>query len=273
MGDATASRDAFAELHAQGCFVMPNPWDLGSVRLLESCGYPALATTSAGYSFSRALPDSLDALGADDVIEHVAELVSATSLPVSADFQSGYASSADGVAENVARCVATGVAGLSIEDAADGRTLFELHEALERVRAARAAIDESGALVMLTARAECFLVGHPDPLAESLRRLEAFAAAGADVLFAPGVREREEIRAIVQCIHPKPVNVLMSADSGLRVAELEQLGVRRISVGSALARVAWGAVLRAARLLAAEGDFAGLDGAASFEELNRLFSA
>jgi 2-methylisocitrate lyase-like PEP mutase family enzyme len=272
MRSTAEKRSSFAALHTRGCFVIPNPWDAGSARALEAIGFKALATTSAGLSFSRGLPDALDVLGVDEVIEHVAEIVAATELPVNADFQSGYATDAAGVAENVRRCVESGVAGLSIEDARGADALFAIEEAVERVAAARSAIDSAGADVLLTARAECFLVGHPDPLAESLRRLTAYAAAGADVLFAPGVRDAGAISAIVDAVQPKPVNVLISSDGGLNVADLEQLGVRRVSVGSALARVAWGAFLRSAREIAGEGSFGGLDGAASFTELNELFS-
>jgi 2-methylisocitrate lyase-like PEP mutase family enzyme len=272
MRSTAEKRSSFAALHTRGCFVIPNPWDAGSARALEAIGFKALATTSAGLSFSRGLPDALDVLGVDEVIEHVAEIVAATALPVNADFQSGYATDAAGVAENVRRCVESGVAGLSIEDARGADALFAIEEAVERVAAARSAIDSAGADVLLTARAECFLVGHPDPLAESLRRLTAYAAAGADVLFAPGVRDAGAISAIVDAVQPKPVNVLISSDGGLNVADLEQLGVRRVSVGSALARVAWGAFLRSAREIAGEGSFGGLDGAASFTELNELFS-
>jgi 2-methylisocitrate lyase-like PEP mutase family enzyme len=254
--------------------VIPNPWDVGTTRALQGLGFQALATTSAGFSFSRGLPDSPDALTVDEVLGHVAELVCAADVPVNADFQSGYALDPDGVAANVRRCVDTGVAGLSIEDTtgAEERPLFELSEAVERIAAARAAIDSSGADVLLTARAECFLVDHPDPLSESVRRLEAYAAAGADVLFAPGVRQQNDIRTIVDSVSPKPVNVLMSANTGLRVADLAELGVRRISVGSALARVAWGAFLRAAHEIADEGTFIGLDGAAAFAELHSMLA-
>ncbi len=267
-------RAAFRALHESGCFVIPNPWDLGTVRALQQLGFKALASTSAGLSFSRGLPDSPEALTLDAVLEHIGELVAGADVPINADFQSGYAPDAEGVAVNVWRCVDTGVAGLSIEDApgSRGRALLELDEALERVGAARAAIDASGEDVLLTARAECFLVGHPQPLRESIRRLQAYAEAGADVLFAPGVRERADIRAIVESVHPKPVNVLMSADTGLRVGDLAELGVRRVSVGSALARAAWGAFLRAARTIAADGSFAGLDGAAPFAQLNAMFA-
>src|SRR5215831_7141857 len=246
MRSANSLRHTFADLHRDGCFAIPNPWDRGSVRLLEELGFKALATTSAGFSFSRGLPDALDALTVEEVLAHVADVVSVSRLPVNADFQSGYASDPDGVAENVRRCVSTGVAGLSIEDAAGAGALFEREEAVERVRAARGAIDESAPDVLLTARAECFLTDHPDPLAESVWRLEAYAAAGADVLFAPGVRERDDIRTLVSTVAPRPLNVLMSADTGLRMNDLEELGVRRVSVGSALSRVAWGAFLRAA---------------------------
>ena len=177
-------------------------------------------------------------LRVEQVLEHIAEIASVSRLPVNADFQSGYAKDPEGVADNVRRCISTGVAGLSIEDATGADALFELEEAVERVRAARAAIDESGPDVMLTARAECFLVGHPEPLAESVRRLEAYAVAGADVLFAPGVRGSEDIRTLVSAVAPRPLNVLMSSDTGLLMADLAQLGVRRVSVGSALSRVA-----------------------------------
>jgi 2-methylisocitrate lyase-like PEP mutase family enzyme len=272
MAATDSLRHTFADLHRGGCFAIPNPWDRGSVRLLEELGFKALATTSAGFSFSQGLPDALDVLSFEEVLEHIAEIASVSRLPVNADFQSGYAAEADGLADNVRRCVATGVAGLSIEDAAGGDTLFELEEAVERVNAARGAIDESGPEVLLTARAECFLVGDPDPLAESARRLEAYAAAGADVLFAPGVRERDEIRTLVSVVAPRPLNVLMSSDTGLRLADLDELGVRRVSVGSALSRAAWGAFLRAARAIAKEGSFAGLREAASFDELNQLFA-
>ena len=274
MGDGGQARliSRFRDLHERGCFVIPNPWDPGSVRALEALGFEALATTSAGFAFSRARPDASDSLEVDQVLDHVAEIVASATLPVSADFQSGYADSADGVAHNVRRCVETGVAGLSIEDTTRAGSLHELDDAAERVRAARAAIDATGTGALLTARAECFLVGHDDPLGESVRRLTAYAHAGADVLFAPGVSRAEDIGAIVQAVEPKPVNVLMSTDTGLSVAELGRLGVRRISVGSSLARVAWGAFLAAARLISEQGSFAGLRDAAPFPELNELFA-
>lgn len=263
----------FRELHEQGCFVIPNPWDRGTAIALAAMGFQALATTSAGVSFARGVQDAPKALGVDAVLDNIAAIVDAVDLPVNADFQAGYADDLDGLAVNVRRCVATGVAGLSIEDARGGivEPLYSLPEAVDRIRAAHAAID--GADVLLTARAECYLYGHPDPLREAITRLQAFAEAGADVLYAPGVRTREDIAAIVEAVRPVPVNVLMSSDTGLTVTDLAGLGVRRISVGSALTRVAWGAFLSAARRIAETGSFAGLTAAASFDELNDLFRA
>ncbi|MEW6270695.1 MAG: isocitrate lyase/phosphoenolpyruvate mutase family protein [Thermodesulfobacteriota bacterium] len=274
MHDVESRRASFARMHEAGCFVIPNPWDAGSARYLRHLGFRALATTSAGFQFSRGLADTVWGSPRDQVLAHVADVVAATDLPVSADFQAGYAHEPEGVAANVAACVDTGVAGLSIEDATGDRVrpLYELPLAVDRVRAARAAIDATGAQVMLTARAESFLVGHPEPLADAIRRLEAYAEAGADVLFAPGPRTREEIGAIVRAVAPKPVNVIVMASLGLSVADLAELGVRRISVGSALARTAWGAFIRAAKAIADEGSFAGLEGAASFAELNDVFA-
>jgi 2-methylisocitrate lyase-like PEP mutase family enzyme len=253
---------------------MPNPWDAGTARCLVQLGFAALATTSAGFAFGRGLPDSPTALSLESVLAHAREIVTAAgAVPVNVDFQAGYAADAAGVGFNVARCIATGCAGLSIEDATCVRDqpLFELEEAVDRVRAARAAVDAAGGQVVLTARAECFLVGHAEPLRESIRRLCAYAEAGADVLFAPGVQTRDEIRAVVDAVRPKPVNVLVSTATALSVADLAGLGVRRISVGSALARTAWGAFLRAARELAATGTFAAFGGAAPFAELNAMF--
>jgi 2-methylisocitrate lyase-like PEP mutase family enzyme len=265
---------AFRRLHESGCFVLPNPWDVGSARLLQQLGFQALATTSAGMSFSRGLPDALASVSCDAMLAHVRELVTATPLPVNADFQHGYADELEGVAENVTRCVRTGAAGLSIEDASGdpAAPLYERALAIERVRAARAAIDATGSGVLLTARCEAFLVGDPEPARTALDRLVAFADAGADCLFAPGVRDPATIAALVKAVAPRPVNVIVSApDPVLSVAHLADLGVRRISVGSALARVAWGAFLRAAKRIAATGDFEGLAGAASFAELNDAF--
>ncbi|OBH75597.1 2-methylisocitrate lyase [Mycobacterium scrofulaceum] len=270
-------RDAvahFRRLHREGCFLIPNPWDAGSAIALAQLGFPALATTSAGLSFARGLPDAVTALSVDDALNNIAEIVAAVGVPVNADFQAGYASDVGELADNVARCVATGVAGLSIEDGTGSGSapLFELAEAADRIRAARSAIDDSGTGVMLTGRAECFLYGHPDPLAEAIRRLQAYAEAGAEVLFAPGIRRKEDIATLVDAVRPYPVNVLVSSDTGLTVNDLARLGVRRISVGSAFSRVAWGAFLAAARQLIEDGSFAGLAGASSFDELNGLFT-
>ncbi len=266
-------RSAFRRLHESGCFVIPNPWDVGSARYLRQLGFPALATTSGGFAFSRGLPDADWAVPRDLMLAHIAEMVAAVDLPVNADFESGYAHDPAVVSENVLLCVETGVAGLSIEDATGdpARPLYDLPLAVERVRAARTAIDASGSGVLLTARAECFLVGHPDPLRESVLRLEAYAEAGADVLYAPGLRTRDEIRVIVAAAGPKPVNVLMGTNIGLSVADLAGMGVRRISVGSTLARTAWTGFIRAARRIAEEGSFDGFDGAVSYAELNGFF--
>jgi len=272
--DQRSAVEAFRALHASGCFVLPNPWDVGSAIYLRHLGFRALATTSAGFAFSRGWSDDFGAVPRDAMLAHVRELVEAAApLPVNADFQSGYADDPEGVAANVALCVATGVAGLSVEDATGNERapLYERARAVERIRAARAAIDASGVPVVLTARCEAWLVGHPDPFRTSIDRLTAYAEAGADCLYAPGVRDPDEIAAIVRAVAPLPVNVLMSGPvEGLTFARLEDLGVRRVSVGAALARVAWGAFMRAAQGLAA-GSFDGLGDAASFAELNALF--
>jgi 2-methylisocitrate lyase-like PEP mutase family enzyme len=266
-------RAIFRKLHESGCFVIPNPWDVGTARYLRRLGFAALATTSSGFSFSKALPDTDWAVPVEMELAHIAEIVQATELPVNADFESGYAHEPEGVAENVKRCVATGVAGLSIEDSTGNKDkpLYDLALGVERIKAARAAIDETGADVLLTGRAECYLVGHAEPLKESIRRLQAYAEAGADVLYAPGPRKRDDIKAIIDAVAPKPVNVLMSTNVGLRVQDLAELGVRRISVGSSLARAAWTGFIRAAKLIAEEGSFAGFDGTVSFAELNGFF--
>jgi 2-methylisocitrate lyase-like PEP mutase family enzyme len=273
IADFTSRRDAFRKLHESGCFVIPNPWDPGSARYLRHLGFQALATTSAGFAFSRGLPDADWAVPRDSVLGNIAEIVGAVDLPVNADFESGYAHEPQGVAENVRLCIETGVAGLSIEDSTGNRMspLYDLPLAIERIRAARTAIDASGTGVLLTARAECYLVGHADPLKESLRRLQAYAEAGADVLYAPGPYQREEIRTIVTELSPRPVNILVSRNTGLGVTDLAEMGVRRISVGSTLARAAWSGFLRAAQAIAKEGTFSGFDGVASFAEINGFF--
>src|SRR6267378_2134551 len=272
--DQSAAIAEFRALHESGCFVLPNPWDVGSAIYLRHLGFKALATTSAGFAFTQGLPDSVSAVPCEMMLAHIAQVVAATPLPVNADFQNGYADKPEEVAANVALCIATGVAGLSIEDATgdSAQPLYELDLAVERVRAARAAIDNSGVPVVLTARCEAYLVGQPDPARVALERLVAFVEAGADCLYAPGVREPDEIAAIVSAVSPKPVNVLVSTPNPARsVNRLGDLGVRRISVGSALARVAWGAFMRAAQSLAATGTFDGFAGSAPFAELNDLF--
>jgi 2-methylisocitrate lyase-like PEP mutase family enzyme len=273
LSDPGPRRAAFRRLHESGCFVIPNPWDVGTARYLRHLGFQALATTSAGFSFSKGLPDAEGDLPRDAALAHIAEIVAATDLPVNADYEAGYAHEAEGVAHNVRLCVATGVAGLSIEDATGNRDkpLYDRGHAVERITAARRAIDAAGADVMLTGRAECYLVGHPDPLNESIRRLQAYAEAGADVLYAPGPRTRQDIKAIVNAVAPKPVNILMSRNVGLTVADLAALGARRISVGSSLNRAAWGAFIDAARLIADAGSFAGFDRAVAFDDLNAFF--
>lgn len=273
MTDYAPRRAAFRALHESGCFVIPNPWDAGTARYLRHLGFRALATTSSGFSLSNALPDAEADVPIGLALPHIADMVAATELPVNADFRAGYAVEPEGVAANVTACVATGVAGLSIEDSTGdaANPLFEFELAVERIRAARAAIDATGADVMLTARAECYLVGHPEPLKESIRRLQAYAQAGADVLYAPGPRKRDDIRAIVEAVAPKPVNVIMSSNTGLTVDDLAALGVRRVSVGSSLARAAWTGFIRAATLIAQEGRFNGFDGAISLGELNAFF--
>jgi 2-methylisocitrate lyase-like PEP mutase family enzyme len=264
--------DTFRSLHESGCFVLPNPWDVGTALYLSQLGFKALATTSAGYAFSRGLPDDVSAISLDAMIEHIREVVEATPLPVNADFQNGYADEPSGVARNVALCIATGVAGLSIEDSTGNSEtpLYEDRLAVERIGAARKAIDDSGVPIVLTARCEAWLVGHVDAFRVAVDRLVAYAETGADCLYAPGVREPEQIAAIVKAVSPKPINVLVSSP-GLTVSQLQDLGVRRISVGAALARVAWGAFARAAQSIAATGSFDAFGDALSFAELNGVF--
>lgn len=266
-------RAAFCRLHESGCFVIPNPWDAGTALYLRGLGFKALATTSAGFAFSRGLRDGEAGVARDAMLAHIAEIVASVDLPVNADFMGGYAREPEAVAHNVRLCVATGVAGLSIEDSTGDRTnpLFDLPLAVERIRAARAAIDDSSADVLLTARAECFLVGHADPLRESIRRLQAYAEAGADVLYAPGPSKRDDIQAIVTAAGPKPVNVLLGSNTGLTIADMAQLGVRRVSVGGALARAAWTGFIRAAKELAEKGTTTAFDGIVSHGELNAFF--
>lgn len=266
-----ARRTAFRTLHDSGFFVIPNPWDAGTARYLRSLGFKALATTSAGLAFSHGLPDADWAIPRDAALEHIRSIVSTVDLPINADFESGYGHSPAEVAANVRLCASTGVAGISIEDATGNPSepLYDLPLAVERIQAARDAL--SGTSVLLTARAECFLVDCPDPLRESVSRLTAYAEAGADVLYAPGASSRAEIETIVAAVRPKPVNVLVGSSSGLSLAELAAIGVRRASVGSALARTAWTGFLRAADLIARKNSLEGLDDTVPYSELNNFF--
>jgi 2-methylisocitrate lyase-like PEP mutase family enzyme len=263
-------RRAFHEMHKAGCFVIPNPWDVGSARFLQALGFKALASTSSGFAWSRGRADG--AISRDMALEHLHEIVAATDLPVNADFESGFARDAAGVAESVRLAIETGVAGLSIEDSTGdaANPLLELNVAVERIRAARRAIDKAGGDTLLVGRAECFFVGRPD-LEDTVRRLKAYAQAGADCLYAPGVRTPEQIRAVVAAVAPKPFNLLVGYASELTMQDIAALGVRRVSVGGALARSAWGGFMRAARLIAEQGKFDGFAHAASGDELNTFF--
>ncbi len=274
MSKQSSAIEEFRALHESGCFVLPNPWDVGSAVYLQHLGFKALATTSAGFAFSKGLADGSAAVSLDLTLEHFREIAAATSLPVNADFQNGYADEPESVAESVAFCIATGIAGLSIEDSTgkSDRPLYDSDLAVERIKAAREAIDASGIPVVLTARCEAWLVVDSDPLRTSLERLVAFADAGADCLYAPGVSKSEEITAIVKAVSPKPINVLVSTHNcALTVSQLTNLGVRRISVGGALARVAWGAFIRAAKDIQDNGSFNAFAAAAPHGELNDLF--
>lgn len=280
MNDANSSQKSavarFRSMHESGCFVLPNPWDAGTSVYLQHIGFRALATTSAGAAFSRGLPDSVQAIPLELMLTHICEIVTATPLPVNADFQTGFADEPEGVAANVALCIATGVAGLSIEDATGNSAapLYDFSLAVDRIKAARGAIDASGTPVILTARCEAWLVGENDPFRVALERLVAYAEAGGDCLYAPGVRDPDQIAAIVKAVAPRPVNVLVSRPSkDLTLSRLTDLGVRRISVGSALACVAWRAFMRAARSIADTGSFDALAEAAAYSEINDLFSA
>ncbi len=263
--------EQFAALHESGCFVLPNPWDVGSAIYLEHVGFKALATTSAGFAFAQGLPDGGVAL--DMMLDHFRDIVAATSLPVNADFLNAYADDANGVAENVRHCVKTGVAGLSVEDSTGNREkpLYDFDLAVDRIKAARAAIDSSGVAVVLTARCEAHLVGHSDPLRTSLDRLIAYADAGADCLYAPGFTTTDEIGRIVKAVAPKPVNVLLYANNcNLTFQQLADLGVRRISLGSSLARAAWTGVLALTEEIQETGQFSWLRRVTGFN-FNQLF--
>ncbi len=263
-------RQTFRKLHEAGCFVIPNPWNVGTARYLQGLGFKALATTSSGDAHARGFPDG--AQSRDDVLAHFREMAAATDVPLNGDFENGFADDPDGVAENVTRCVATGIAGLSIEDSPKNDTpLYDFDTAVARIKAARAAIDRAGGGVVLTARAENFLRGVAD-LDDVIKRLRAYAAAGADCLYAPGIKAREHIEAVVKAVAPKPVNFLNGAALGFTVSDLAAMGVRRISVGGSLARVAMHAFIRAATEIAHDGKFDGFAGLVSNPELNKFFS-
>lgn len=270
MTDSTRLARDFRRLHESGCFVMPNAWDPGSAVLLAQLGFPAIATTSSGFAWSVARRDNHVTL--DQSLECLRAVSAAVDLPVNGDFEGGFAIEPEDVAANVARAALSGVAGLSIEDSTGdaARPLFDRSLAIERVRAARRAIDASGRDVVLTGRSEGFITGRPD-LDETIRRLTAYAEAGADCLFAPGLRDIAAVRAVVSALAPKPVNVLVGGD-WTTVRAIADAGVRRISVGGALARAAWGGFLAAALEIAREGTFAGLAGAASWDEMERAFA-
>jgi methylisocitrate lyase len=264
-------RRVFRELHASGCFVIPNPWDVGSARMLARLGFPALATTSSGFAWTLGRSDNHASLA--EVLDHLRSVATGVDLPINADFEGGFAIAPAEVGDNVAAATATGIAGLSIEDSTRDASapLFDFTLAVERVRAARSAIDASGTGVLLTGRSEGFIVGRPD-LPETIRRLIAYAEAGADCLYAPGLRTMADIEAVVAAVAPKPVNVLVGGGP-LTVAELARAGVRRISVGGALARAAWTGFLTAAREIAEEGSFTGLGRAIPFADIDRGFGS
>ena len=263
-------RRAFHKLHEAGCFVIPNPWDVGSARYLQGLKFKALATTSSGFAWSHGHHDG--GMSRDRVLEHLTQMVEATDLPINADFEHGFAPDAAGVADSVRLAVATGVAGLSIEDSTgdSSRPLFDLESAVERIRAARKAIDKAGGDTLLVGRAECFLHGRPD-IEFAIERLKAYANAGADCLYAPGIRLPGHISAVVAAVAPKPVNLLVGWPGGLNMREIAALGVRRVSIGGALAGSAWGGLIRAAKLIAEQGSFDGFANAASHGEVDGFF--
>lgn len=265
----SARIDAFHRLHASGCFVIPNPWDAGSARILEQLGFPALATTSSGFAWSMGRSDN--AITVDQAIEHFRVIASSVEVPVNGDFEGGFAVDAVDVKANVARAIQTGIAGISIEDSTgDGANpLFEFGLSVDRIRAARRAIDESGLRTVLTGRSEGFISGRPD-LDETIKRLVAYAEAGADCLYAPGLRTRDQIVAVVNAVAPKPVNVLLGGPFAT-VNELADIGVRRISVGGALARAAWSGFLAAATELKEQGTATALGRAVPFADFNARF--
>ena len=261
-------RAEFRKLHETGCFAIPNPWDIGTAKYLQHLGFKAIATTSAGFAFSRGLSDG--AVKRDDMIAHIRELVERTDIPVNADFENGYADDPNWCAENARLCAETGVAGLSIEDAADRKEspIYDLDLAVERIHAVHEALHGTG--VLLVGRAEGFLVGR-EKIDQVIKRLVAYSEAGADCLYAPGFKDRESNKAIVDAVAPKPVNVLIGGPGGLNMLEAEQLGARRVSVGGAFARAGWGGFIRSAKELMEQGTFDELKHAASYAELQKLF--
>lgn len=270
MPTVAEKRAAFRELHKSGCFVIPNPWDVPSARWLQGMGFRALASTSAGFAWSQCLPDN--AVTREMVLAHLRELVDNTDVPINADFEGGFADEPAGVAESVALGVDTGVAGLSIEDSRRDKDnpVYSIEEGAARIAAARGAIDRKGGDTLLVGRAENFFVGRPD-LDDTIARLKAYSAAGADCLYAPGISKPEQIKAVVQAVAPKPVNLLIGTPMGLTVKDAEALGVRRISIGGSLARSAWGGFLRAAKQIAEEGRFDAFAEAAPGIEINKFF--
>jgi 2-methylisocitrate lyase-like PEP mutase family enzyme len=265
-------RRVFRDLHASGCFAIPNPWDVGSAKYLQHLGFKALATTSSGFAWSQGLADTR--VSRDQALAHFEALVAATDVPINADFEGGYARNLTELAENVSLAAKTGIAGLSIEDSTGDaeRPLYDLDTAVARIRTARRAIDQAGGDALLVGRAECYLVGRMD-LAETITRLRAYASAGADCLYAPGLQTRDDIAAVVAAVSPKPVNLLIWSASELTMDAVAALGVRRVSIGGALARSAWGGFMRAAQLIAREGRFDGFRDAASGSTLDEFFDS
>jgi 2-methylisocitrate lyase-like PEP mutase family enzyme len=263
-------RATFRKMHEEGCFILPNPHDVGSAKALAHLGFKAIASTSAGFAWTLGKADNRVTL--DEVCEHLAALSAAVDIPLNADFEGGFAEQPDGVGANVARAVKTGLAGLSIEDSTGDKAnpLYERSLAIARIKAARAAIDADNSGVLLTGRCEAFLWGQTD-LSLVIDRLNAYADAGADCLYAPGIKTRDEIAAVVKAVHPKPVNLLIGA-SGLSLAQVADLGVRRISVGGSLTRAAWGGFMRAVKEMAEKGTFTELASGYPGGELNKMFS-
>ena len=261
-------RAEFRKLHQSGCFAIPNPWDMGSAKYLQHLGFKAIATTSAGFAFSRGLPDG--SVKRDDMLAHIRELVEATDIPVNADYENGYAADPNWCAENARLCAETGVAGLSIEDAADRKEspIYDVDLAVERIHAVREALQGTG--VLLVGRAEGFLVGR-EKIDQVIKRLVAYSEAGAECLYAPGFKKREHIKTIVEAVAPKPVNVLIGGPGGLTMKDAAELGARRVSVGGAFARAAWGGFIRSAKELIEKGTFEELEHGASYAELQELF--